>query len=106
MKQNVNEYVYYGVTYNDPSQLLFVACEDGTQVKVGSEVINLNEMEMYLYTNGSDLTGVRVEKIYIDNVAGSGTTEVTSCTIDSSGNTLLVLRTRSVCPLNRLVGIV
>ena len=62
MKQNVTEYVYYGVTYGatDPSQLLFVACEDGTQIKVGSEVIHLNEMETYLYTNGSDLTGVRV----------------------------------------------
>ncbi|CAI8031086.1 hypothetical protein GBAR_LOCUS17622 [Geodia barretti] len=60
VKQNVNKYVYYGVTYNEPSQLLFVACEDGTQIKVGSEVIHLNEMETYLYTNGSDLTGVRV----------------------------------------------
>ena len=62
IKQGIKEYVYYGVTYRDASsQLLFVACEDKTQIQVGLEVIiHLNEMETYLYTNETDLTGVRI----------------------------------------------
>ena len=61
---DVSEYEYYGVTYEDGphgySELLFVACEDSTTVRIGSEIILLNEMETYLYTNESDLTGMRV----------------------------------------------
>ena len=46
-RQNVSEYEYYGVTYEDGphgySELLFVACEDSTTVRIGSEIILLNE---------------------------------------------------------------
>ena len=63
-RQNVSEYEYYGVTYEDGprgfSELLFVACGDDTTVRFGSEVITLNQMETYLYTAESDLTGMRV----------------------------------------------
>ena len=63
-RQNISEYEYYGVTYEDGpqgfSELLFVACEDDTTVRLGSEVIPLNQMETYLYTAESDLTGMRV----------------------------------------------
>ena len=63
-RQNVSEYEYYGVTYEDGphgySQLLFVACEDSTTVRIGSEIILLNETETYLYTSERDLTGMRV----------------------------------------------
>ena len=63
-RQNVSEYEYYGVTYEDGphgfSELLVVACEDDTTVQIGSAVILLNQMETYLYTNETDLTGTRV----------------------------------------------
>ena len=58
-----DEYVYYGITYYSGfgvSQLLFVGCEDGTTINVGTETISLNEMETYLYERPSDLTGTRV----------------------------------------------
>ena len=62
--QNISEYEYYGITYEDGTQgfseLLFVACEDDTRVHIGSEVISLNQMETYLYTAERDLTGTRV----------------------------------------------
>ena len=63
--QNVNEYEYYGVTlkdsilYNSP-QILLVGCENGTTIKIKSEIISLNEMETYLVHNQGDLTGTRV----------------------------------------------
>ena len=57
----LNEYVYYALTYHgvsEPgSQLLFVACEDNTNVTIGSHTISLNKMETYLLGNVSDLTG-------------------------------------------------
>ena len=63
-RQNVSEYEYYGVTYEDGpygfSELLFVACEDDTTVRFGSEVITLNQMETYLYTAERGMTGMRV----------------------------------------------
>ena len=63
-RQNVSEYAYYGVTYEDCSggfsELLVVGCEDDTTVQIGSEVILLNQMETYLYTAEIDLTGTRV----------------------------------------------
>ena len=63
-RQNVREYEYYGLTYEDGpagfSELLFVACEDDTTVRIGSTVIPLNQMETYLYTAERDLTGTRV----------------------------------------------
>ena len=50
--QNITEYEYYGVTFDSTTpysaQLLFVGCENGTVVKVGPEVISLNEMETYI----------------------------------------------------------
>ena len=63
-REDVDEYEYYGAMYdNGPygfSQFLMVACEDNTEIRVGSTVITLNEMETYLYTTNSDLTGTRV----------------------------------------------
>ena len=62
-RQSVSEYEYYGVTYvsvRTYSVLLFVACEDDTTVRFGSEVITLNQMETYLYTAERGLTGMRV----------------------------------------------
>ena len=61
-RQPVSEYEYYGVTMGGVgrSQLLFVACEDDTTIHVDSELLTLNRMETYLYTDRSDLTGMRV----------------------------------------------
>ena len=61
--QNVSEYEYYGASYEyrTGSQVLFVACEDSTTVRIGSEVIRLNQMETYLYAPPyTELTGIRV----------------------------------------------
>lgn len=62
--QDVDEYEYYGAVYGDGpygySELLMVACEDNTEIQVGSTVVSLNEMETYLYTAERDLTGMRV----------------------------------------------
>lgn len=58
-RQNVGEYVYYGVSYG-ASQLLFVGCEDSTTIKIGSQEIPLNKMETYIHKSESDLTGTRV----------------------------------------------
>lgn len=62
--QDTDEYEYYGAMYDDGphgySELLMVACEDNTEIQVGSTVISLNEMETYLYTAEQDLTGMRV----------------------------------------------
>ena len=57
----VDHYEYYGITYSSggPSQLLFVGCEDGTTITIGSSTFTLNQMETYLYEVGSDLTGTR-----------------------------------------------
>ena len=61
--QNLDEYVYYGTTYDDeserPSQLLFVGCEDNTKINIGSKTIFLNKMETYLHEVNSDITGTR-----------------------------------------------
>ena len=43
-----------------PSQLLLVGCEDNTAIRVGLEMISLNKMETYLYTDQYNLNGVRV----------------------------------------------
>ena len=65
-RQNVENYVYYGLTIHDgynfdrASQLLIVGCEDNTTVTVASEIIALNMMETYLYERAQDLTGTRV----------------------------------------------
>ena len=65
-RQNVENYVYYGMTFHDGinperlSQLLIVACEDNTTVIVASQTITLNMMETYLYERFQDLTGTRV----------------------------------------------
>ena len=57
----LNEYVYYALTYHgvgeSGSQLLFVACEDNTNITIGSHTISLSKMETYLLENVSDLTG-------------------------------------------------
>ena len=61
--QNISEYEYYGASYEyySGSQVLFVACEDNTTVRIGSEVIRLNQMETYLYAAPySDIAGRRV----------------------------------------------
>ena len=59
--QRLDEYVYYGITYdrfrNYRSQLLFIACEDSTTIKIGAQTIFLNKMETYLYSDINDLTG-------------------------------------------------
>ena len=65
MRQDVDEYVYYGVTYDIialPSQLLFVGCEDDTTIRVTSAslTISLDTMETYLYEQDPDLSGIRV----------------------------------------------
>ena len=62
-RQNVEEYVYYGITFHYSevsSQLLIVGCEDNTTVIVASQTITLNVMETYLYERDQDLTGTRV----------------------------------------------
>ena len=65
-EQNVEKYVYYGMTFHDGlnperlSQLLIVGCEDNTTVTVASQTITLNMMETYLYERDQDLTGTRV----------------------------------------------
>ena len=64
-RQNVEEYVFYGITHNAYhskrlSHLLIVACEDNTTVTVASQKITLNMMETYLYERNQDLTGTRV----------------------------------------------
>ena len=63
-RQNVSEYVYYGVTAEGnvaefSSFLLFVACENNTRIEIGAVTISLNEMETYRYTDQRDLTGTR-----------------------------------------------
>ena len=66
IQQNVEKYVYYGMTFYDAldskssSQLLIVGCEDNTTVTVASQTITLNMMETYLYERVQDLTGTRV----------------------------------------------
>lgn len=63
MRQDVEEYVYYGVTYDIialPSQLLFVGCEDDTTIQVAHLTISLDTMETYLYEQDPDLSGIRV----------------------------------------------
>ena len=53
-RQNVEEYVYYGITFHGESlyvgssQLLIVGCEDNTTVTVASQTITLNMMETYI----------------------------------------------------------
>ena len=65
-RQNVEKYVYYGMSFYDVrkperlSQLLIVGCEDNTTVTVASQTIRLNMMETYLYERFQDLTGTRV----------------------------------------------
>ena len=67
-RQNVEEYVYYGIMFHGVhdryslrlSQLLIVGCEDNTTVTVASQTITLNMMETYLYERDQDLTGTRV----------------------------------------------
>ena len=59
VKQDVKE---YGLTFKDnideeKSWLLAVSCEND---KINSELIILNEMETYLFSEHSDLTGIRV----------------------------------------------
>ena len=62
-RQNVEKYVYYGMTFHSSillSQLLIVGCEENTIVTVASETITLNMMETYLYERDQDLTGTRI----------------------------------------------
>ena len=64
VEQNVKEYTYYGVTYEDNTEevswLLVVGCENDTVIKINSEVVLLNEMETYQFSEHNDLTGVRI----------------------------------------------
>ena len=52
--QDVTEYEYYGVTFDGfisnslSAYVLFIGCENNTEIKVGSSTIYLNEMETYI----------------------------------------------------------
>ena len=60
----VDQYEYYGLSYNDGSPglnyILMVGCEDGTVVQLGSESIVLNRMETYFFEANYDITGTRL----------------------------------------------
>ena len=59
----VDHYEYYGVSYSGGghglSHLLIVGCEDGTVLEIGSEVVQLNEMETYFWETDF-VTGTRI----------------------------------------------
>ena len=59
----VDHYEYYGVSYSGGghglSHLLIVGCEDGTVLEIGSEVVQLNEMETYFWESDF-VTGTRI----------------------------------------------
>ena len=62
-KMAVNEYEYYGISYdtnNTPSVILLVACKNKTVVKFNSSTITLNSMETYQIESDNDLTGTRI----------------------------------------------
>ena len=64
-KMAVDEYEYYGISYNTvssslPSVILLVACEDETVVKFHSSKITLNSLETYQIESDNDLTGTRI----------------------------------------------
>ena len=64
-KMAVDEYEYYGISYdtgssNFPSVILLVACENETVVKFDSLTITLNSSETYLIDSDNDLTGTRI----------------------------------------------
>ena len=59
----VELYEYYGVSYaasSDSSHILIVGCEDNTLIQIGSDAIQLNRMETFLWQSTSDVTGIRV----------------------------------------------
>ena len=57
----IEQYEYYGLTYDGSSlsHFVVVGCEDNTVVQIGSETIELNSMETYLWESNS-VTGIRV----------------------------------------------
>ncbi len=63
-KMAVDEYEYYGISYDTissrPSVILLVACENETVVKFDSSTIILNSMETYQIESDNDLTGTRI----------------------------------------------
>ncbi len=63
-KMAVDEYEYYGISYDvissRPSVILLVACENETVVKFNSSTITLNSMETYQIESDNDLTGTRI----------------------------------------------
>ncbi len=63
-KMAVDEYKYYGISYDVfsifPSVILLVACENETVVKFNSSTITLNSMETYQIESDNDLTGLRI----------------------------------------------
>ena len=63
--QDIKEYEYYAVTSKDSTGeesawLLLVGCENATSIKIDTDTLLLNEMETYLFSKHSDLTGMRV----------------------------------------------
>ena len=59
----VDQYEYYGVSYSGGghglSHILIVGCENGTVIQIGSQVIEINQMESYFWESNS-VTGTRV----------------------------------------------
>ena len=60
----IEEYVYYGLTYYSNANLglshfVIVGCENNTVLQIGSDSIELNEMETYLW-EGNNITGTRI----------------------------------------------
>ena len=57
----VDHYEYYGVSYSGGglSHILIVGCEDDTVLEIGSEVVQLNEMETYFWETDF-VTGTRI----------------------------------------------
>ena len=60
----VEQYEYYGISYNSGSfglsHILIVGCEDDTVVQVDSQSIPLNRMETYLIESITDITGTKL----------------------------------------------
>ena len=61
----MDQYEYYAISYSDVagkfhSQLLFVGCEDDTEITFASTTVTLNRMETYLYEIASETTGTKV----------------------------------------------
>ena len=60
----IQEYEYYGLSYFSNANLglshfVIVGCENNTVLQIGSDIIELNEMETYLWESSS-VTGTRV----------------------------------------------